>query len=111
MGDPRSAVSNGAPRRLPQPSPGEAFAPARLADPDTPVALETLDVTSNVPAESAVDLYRHEVRPEWGLALMVREEDRFRAYQFEDGRLRKIREDFDDLMRPVDEMDVPDAVV
>ena len=49
-------------------------------------------------------LYRHTKRPEWGVAILAWEKGGRRAYQFEDGRLRKFREGYYSLMKPVDEV-------
>jgi hypothetical protein len=48
-------------------------------------------------------LYRHSLRPEWGMALLARERNGRRAYLFEDGKLRKIRKGYYDLLDPVDD--------
>ncbi|MEJ2541535.1 MAG: hypothetical protein P8188_16480 [Gemmatimonadota bacterium] len=49
-------------------------------------------------------LYRHTKRPEWGVAILAWEKGGRRAYQFEDGRLRKFSEGYYSLMKPVDEV-------
>ena len=46
------------------------------------------------------DLFRHVKRPQWGLAILAFEKGDNRAYQFEDGRLRKFKRGYFDLMRP-----------
>jgi hypothetical protein len=43
-------------------------------------------------------------RPEWGAAILVREGGSSRAYQFEDGNLRKIREGYYKLLEPADDL-------
>lgn len=43
------------------------------------------------------------MKPQWGTAFLAWERNGRRAYQFEDGRLRKIREGYYDLLEPVDE--------
>jgi len=48
-------------------------------------------------------LYRHSLRPEWGMALLARERNGRRTYLFEDGKLRKIRKGYYDLLDPVDD--------
>ena len=56
-------------------------------------------------------LYRHTKRPEWGVAILAWEREDTRAYQFEDGRLRKIRKGFYKLLEPVDDFEgAEDAV-
>ncbi len=64
-----------------------------------------------VPTKTADDLpdqlYRHATKPEWGLAVLAWERHGKRAYQFEDGRLRKIQEGYYDLLEPVEEGDRP----
>lgn len=49
-------------------------------------------------------LYRHVKRPEWGVAILAWEKENRRAYQFEDGRLRKFKKGYYSLMEPVDEV-------
>lgn len=48
------------------------------------------------------ELLRHVKRPQWGLAILAWEKGDRRAYQFEDGRLRKFKEGFYDLMQPAE---------
>lgn len=58
------------------------------------------------------DLYRHKKRPEWGVAILAWEKEGRRAYQFEDGRLRKFQEGYYSLMEPVEKVKRPrEAVV
>ena len=47
-------------------------------------------------------LFQHSAKPEWGLALMAWERDGKRGYQFEDGKLRVIKNGFYHLMREID---------
>ncbi|TVP59364.1 MAG: hypothetical protein EA351_01665 [Gemmatimonadales bacterium] len=56
-------------------------------------------------------LYRHSQKPEWGMALLAWERNSRRAYQFEDGKLRKIRKGYYDLLDPVDPSEVPTTAV
>jgi nicotinamidase-related amidase len=60
------------------------------------LAQPTLDVPPAPSLEIDPDapLFRHVKRPEWGVGMLVWERDTARAYQFEDGRLRKIREGY-----------------
>jgi hypothetical protein len=46
--------------------------------------------------------YQHSKRPEWGYAIQAWEKARKRAYQFEDGSLRVLRQGFYSLMHEVD---------
>jgi hypothetical protein len=69
------------------------------------LATQTLNVPDPQPGESASLLYRHSQKPEWGLALLAWERNGRRAYQFEDGNLRKIQEGYYDLLDPVEELD------
>lgn len=46
------------------------------------------------------ELLRHVKRPQWGLAILAWERGDRRAYQFEDGRLRKFKEGYYDMMQP-----------
>lgn len=50
-------------------------------------------------------LYRHVKRPEWGVAILAWEKGERRAYQFEDGRLRRFRNGYYSLMQPVERYD------
>ena len=50
-------------------------------------------------------LYRHKKRPQWGVAILAWEKGDRRAYQFEDGRLRKFKEGYYSLMVPAGEVE------
>lgn len=84
------------------------------------------DDTLTVPGKPGValepgsTLYKHTKRPQWGVAILAWEKEDVRAYQFEDGRLRKFKEGYYNLMQEVDEVrgneenlinDLQDAVV
>ncbi|TVR65182.1 MAG: hypothetical protein EA422_04840 [Gemmatimonadales bacterium] len=75
------------------------------------MAIQTLNVPELDVTELPEQLYRHSQRPEWGLALLAWERNNRRAYQFEDGKLRKISKGYYDLMDPVDPEDVPATAV
>lgn len=65
----------------------------------------TLDVAPRkVEAGPESPLYRHAKRPQWGLAILIRERRKARTFQFEGGRRRKIREDYCKLMEPVEDL-------
>lgn len=49
-------------------------------------------------------LFRHAKRPEWGVAILVREDEDARSYQFEDGSVRKIRKGYYKLLEPVSDL-------
>lgn len=49
-------------------------------------------------------LVRHTKRPEWGLAILAWERQSTRAYQFEDGKLRKIRKGYYKLLEPAEDL-------
>jgi len=68
------------------------------------VAGTTLDVPAPTLADPDAPLVRHSKRPEWGVALLAWERGSTRAYQFEDGRLRKIREGYYKLLEPADDL-------
>ena len=75
------------------------------------MATQTLNVP-NIDHENLPEqLYRHSQKPEWGLALLAWERNSRRAYQFEDGKLRKIREGYYDLLDPIDPDEVPTTAV
>ncbi|TVR51672.1 MAG: hypothetical protein EA421_15055 [Gemmatimonadales bacterium] len=69
------------------------------------MATQTLNVPDPQPGEASSPLYRHSQKPEWGLALLAWERNGRRAYQFEDGNLRKFQEGYYDLLDPVEEVD------
>jgi len=75
------------------------------------LATQTLNVPNLDLNELPEQLFRHSQRPEWGLALLAWERNNRRAYQFEDGKLRKISEGYYDLLDPVDPDDVPATAV
>lgn len=63
-------------------------------------------------SETEPDLFRHKKRPEWGVAILAYEREHHRAYQFEDGRLRKLKDGYYSLMEPaVDVRGSPTALV
>lgn len=68
------------------------------------VAEATLDVPAPTLADPDAPLCRHTKRPEWGVALLAWERGSTRAYQFEDGRLRKIRKGYYKLLEPADDL-------
>lgn len=58
------------------------------------------------------EIYRHKKRPEWGVAILAWEKGDRRAYQFEDGRLRKFKKGYYSLMTPAgDEVERPKEAV
>lgn len=71
------------------------------------LATQTLNVPEREQDELPEQLYRHSQRPEWGMALLAWEKNGRRAYQFEDGKLRKIQEGYYDLLNPVDDAEGP----
>ena len=75
------------------------------------MATQTLDVPDKDQDELPEQLYRHSQRPEWGMALLAWERNGRRAYQFEDGKLRKIQEGYYDLLDPVEDSEGPTTAV
>ncbi len=65
----------------------------------------TLTVRDPNPETISDQLYRHSRKPEWGLAILAWERNGRRAFQFEDGELRKIRKGYYDLLEPVEDPD------
>jgi len=59
--------------------------------------LETTEETNDLPA-----LFKHDNRPQWGLAVRVDRRDRYDRFQFEDGELRKIAKSFQHFLTEVD---------
>lgn len=47
-------------------------------------------------------LYKHTVRPNWGLAVLAYEDGDKRAFQFEDGKLRVFKQGYFKYLQPVD---------
>jgi len=47
-------------------------------------------------------LYQHARRPQWGLAILCREDKTSRTFQFQDGRTRTFKEGWYELMEPVE---------
>lgn len=65
----------------------------------------TLQVSTSDNQDLDPRLFRHSKRPEWGVAILAWERENTRAYQFEDGKLRKIRKGYYKLLEPVDDLD------
>ena len=53
-------------------------------------------------APEQVPLFQHTKRPQWGLAILAWERNGRRAFQFEDGKLRLIKDGYYHLMKEVD---------
>jgi hypothetical protein len=68
------------------------------------VTQATFDLPAAPDVDADAQLYRHAKRPEWGIALLRREQNGTRSYQFEDGRVRKIRKGYYKLMEPADDL-------
>lgn len=68
------------------------------------MAEATLEVPTSSGTELDDQLYRHVKRPEWGVAMIAYERSETRAYQFEDGKLRKFPEAFYKLLVPADDL-------
>ncbi|HVS01367.1 MAG TPA: hypothetical protein VMT16_01235 [Thermoanaerobaculia bacterium] len=64
------------------------------------VSMTTITPTVSTPPDDGT-LYRHTRRPEWGLAILAWERGDQRAYQFDDGKLRVLKDGFFHLMEPV----------
>lgn len=63
------------------------------------VALDSMNDTTHQP----LSLYRHSKCDDWGLAILAWERDDRRGYQFEDGKLRVIKQGYYSLLQEVDE--------
>ena len=70
------------------------------------VSNKTRDEAPPIPDQ----LYRHTKRPEWGLAVLVKQREGRRAFQFEDGTLRLIKKGYYNLIEPVDGPEDAEAV-
>jgi hypothetical protein len=75
-----------------------------LANPSTQLPDQRKSVSDH-DLDHASGLYRHKKRPEWGAAILAWDKDDRRAYQFEDGRLRKFKKGYYSLMQPVEELE------
>lgn len=75
------------------------------------LAQATFEAPSPVTADTDATLFRHVKRPQWGVAILAWERKKTRAYQFEDGKLRKIREGYYKLMEPVEDFEGPEQLV
>ena len=73
----------------------------QLTVPPTPADTIEQSIGDLPPATERV-LRRHAKRPDWGLAIAVWRRDGRTGYQFEDGNLRALANDFTHLMTPVD---------
>lgn len=63
------------------------------------VALDSMNDTTHQP----LSLYRHSKCDDWGLAILAWERDDRRGYQFEDGKLRIIKQGYYSLLQEVNE--------
>lgn len=61
------------------------------------------DANSKSTRKAEGGLYRHRLRPEWGMAVLAWEENGRRGYQFDDGKLRVFRQGYYSLFDPVAE--------
>lgn len=61
----------------------------------------TAEAAESQSSESS-QLFRHEVRPEWGLALLAWECSDKKAYQFDDGKMRIFKKGYHSFMKPVE---------
>lgn len=64
----------------------------------------TREAATEAILESNGELYRHKKRPQWGVAILAYDHGDVRAYQFEDGRLRKFKKGYFNLMEEVEEI-------
>jgi len=58
---------------------------------------------------STIQLFRHSKRPEWGLAILVGQEEGRRTYHFDDGKVRILKEEYCWLLDEVDDPHVDAA--
>lgn len=73
---------------------------------------DTTDKKDTDNPEEDNTLYRHQKRPQWGVAILAWEKETRRAYQFEDGRLRRIKKGYYKLMQPAEDVERSrDAIV
>ncbi len=82
------------PLRISEPLPRPRSSSKASSSPPEPAA------TSGATTDG--ELLAHAKRPEWGVAIQVRERGPRTDYQFQDGRLRSIANAFAHLMEPVD---------
>ncbi len=60
---------------------------------------------------SSDQLVTHRLRPQWGAAILVKEEKSKRSYQFRDGVLRKLKRGFYDMMVPLEASEAREAIL
>ncbi len=72
---------------------------------------DTRSEENTLPEIEDATLFRHKKRPQWGVAILAWERGKQRAYQFEDGRLRKFKEGYYSLMEPAENLERPREVV
>jgi hypothetical protein len=65
---------------------------------------KTREAVADVLFDGNDQLYRHSKRPEWGVAILLRDDGSSRTFQFEDGRRRKFKKGYFNLMNQVDEV-------
>jgi len=75
------------------------------------VSNATLEAPSKHALEDGGQLVRHTKRPEWGVGILAWDQGDTRAYQFEDGRMRKFRKGFFELIEPIEEFEGPEKTV
>jgi len=63
---------------------------------------DTQQSSRKLPPAEERKLRRHAKRPDWGLAIAVWKREGRTAYQFEDGNLRALANDYTHFMTPVD---------
>lgn len=70
------------------------------------MAGQELVLPNRLPSPQTMDpeerLFKHELRPAWGVGLWVREEQNRRRLRFEDGEMRSFRRGYYHLLQPVD---------
>lgn len=69
---------------------------------------QTEEIANNpISASGLPALFKHNARPQWGLAIVAWEREGKRGYQFEDGELRVFKDGFfhllDEVVQPLDE--------
>lgn len=70
----------------------------------TPVLPDQKSAATAKELDHSIGLFRHVKRPEWGVAILAWETGKRRAYQFDDGKLRRIRRGYYSFMQPVENL-------
>ncbi len=84
-------------------------APTNHTTTDAPATTGTKKTAA---ARGVTELYRHSLRPGWGLAVIAWEDGSRRGYQFDDGKLRVFKQGYYSLLEPATDVNgSADAII